>query len=202
MKSFFISDFLLLHSLKSSIFDLVNDDLSSLLSGSLLSRFSLLFFLEDLESLDFHHEVEFLLLFDPLLLKSFILLQLLVSDGHDLGVEDHLVHVFDIVEVLIKLLLSLGKESLCLLSLIDLPVGRLNFGGSLGIHFEHFGLSCLRLCHSGLFLFLKKLLFLDSLLLGFDGGSLSNSVHIGLRDDNGICLIVFLSVLSNPSELV
>ena len=74
LESLFISDLLLLHSLNGSVLDLINDDLSSLISGNLLSCFSMLLFLENLQSFDFHHEVEFFLFLDPLLLKTLVLL--------------------------------------------------------------------------------------------------------------------------------
>ena len=101
LESLFVSNLLLLHPLDSSVLDLIDDDLSALLSGFMLPLFSLLFLLEDLEPLDLHHEVELLLLLDPLVLETLVLLQLLVSDGDDLGVEHHLVHRLHIVQVVV-----------------------------------------------------------------------------------------------------
>ena len=65
--------------------------------------------LESLKSLDFHHEIEAFLFFDPLLFESFVLFKLLVSNCNDFRVEYHLVHVLDIIVLLIKLLLGLGE---------------------------------------------------------------------------------------------
>ena len=106
---FLISDFLLSHSFDGSLLDLINDDLSALLSGLMLSHFSFFLLLENLKSLDFHHEVKLFLLFNPFLLKSLIFIELLVTDGDDLGVQNHLVHVLDIVHIIIECLLSFGK---------------------------------------------------------------------------------------------
>lgn len=84
LKSLLISDLLLLHPRDSSVLNLVNDDLSSLLSGERLPLLSLFLLLEDFKSLNFHHKVQLLLLLDPLLLETLILLKLLVSNGDDL----------------------------------------------------------------------------------------------------------------------
>ena len=116
---FLISDFLLSHSFDGSLLDLINDDLSALLSGLMLSHFSFFLLLENLKSLDFHHEVKLFLLFNPFLLKSLIFIELLVTDGDDLGVQNHLVHVLDIVHIIIECLLSFGKESISLVFLAD-----------------------------------------------------------------------------------
>lgn len=116
---FLISDFLLSHSFDGSLLDLINDDLSAHLSGLMLSHFSFFLLLENLESLDFHHEVKLFLLFNPFLLKSLIFIELLVTDGDDLGVQNHLVHVLDIVQIIIDCLLSFGKESISLVFLTD-----------------------------------------------------------------------------------
>ena len=99
---FLISDFLLSHSFDGSLLDLINDDLSTLLSGIMLSVFSFFLLLENLESLDFHHEIKLFLLFNPFRLESLIFLELFVTDGNDLGVQNHLVHVLDIVHFIIE----------------------------------------------------------------------------------------------------
>ena len=55
LESFFISNFLLLHSFNGSFLNLIDDNLSSLLSSNSFSGLSLFFFLENLESFNFHH---------------------------------------------------------------------------------------------------------------------------------------------------
>jgi len=116
---FLISDFLFSHSFDGSLLDLINDDLSALLSGLMLSNLSFFLLLENLESLDFHHEIKLFLLFNPFLLKSLIFFELFVTDGNDLGVQNHLVHVLDIVHIIIECLLRFGKESVSLVLLAD-----------------------------------------------------------------------------------
>lgn len=71
-------------------------------SCCMLPLLSLLFLVEGLESLDLHHQVELLLLFDELSLQLFVFLDLLISDGNDLRVKDHLVHLLDIVKLLVQ----------------------------------------------------------------------------------------------------
>lgn len=63
---FLVTQLLLLHSLDGALLYLVNDNLRPLLPGSLLPHLALLFLLEDLESLDLHHQIQFFLLLDPL----------------------------------------------------------------------------------------------------------------------------------------
>merc|ERR1712086_824187 len=111
---FFISNFLLFHSPDSSLLNLINNDLCTLLPSIRLSDFSLLFFLEHLKSLDFHHEIKFLLLLNPFRFESLIFLELFVSNCYDLGVEDHLVHLFDVIQIVVHLLLGLGEKGLVL----------------------------------------------------------------------------------------
>ena len=163
-----VSDLLLLHPLNGSVLDLINDDLSSLLSGDMLSSFSLLLFLENLESFDFHHEVEFFLFFNPLGLQTFVLLKLLVSDGDDLRVENHLVHGFHIIKVVVKLLLSFGEKSFSFVLLSNLEFVWLHLSSSLGIQLLHLSFSHLRLLLSSDLLLLKEFLFSDCLFFCFN----------------------------------
>jgi len=104
---FLITDFLFLHSLNSSLLNLINDDLSTLLSSIHFSNFSFFFFLKDLKSFNFHHKIKFLLLFNPFRLKTFVLHKLFISNSDNLGVENHLVHLFDVIHLVIELFLSL-----------------------------------------------------------------------------------------------
>jgi len=97
----------LLLPLKLSVLYLVNDNCGSLALGLDTLGFALLENLEFLETLNFHHEVKAFLFIEPLLFKDFILLELLVADSDHLGVEDHLIHVFDVVNFFIHLLLRL-----------------------------------------------------------------------------------------------
>lgn len=134
---FLISELLLLHSKDGSLLDLINDDLGTLLSGIGLSHLSFFLLLKDLESLDFHHEVKLLLLLNPLGLESLILIKLLISNGNDFRVENHLIHLLDIIEFVVHHFLSLREESLILRMLILLLICWLHFLGSCLVHLDH-----------------------------------------------------------------
>jgi len=88
--------------------DLVDNNLLAANSLFCFLGFTFFFNFEHLESLNFHHEVEFLLFFNPLLLETLVFLELFISDGYDFGVEHHLVHVLYIVQVFIHAFLSLA----------------------------------------------------------------------------------------------
>lgn len=57
--------------------------------------------LKALESFNLHHKVELLLFIDPFLLQALVFFQLLVPDRDDFGVQHHLVHVLDVVQLFI-----------------------------------------------------------------------------------------------------
>ena len=103
----------------------------------MLSNFSFLLFFEYFQALNLHHQIKLLLLLDVLCLKFFILLELFVSNGDNLRVQDHLVHVLNVIEIIIHFLLSLRSEIVVLGGLAFLPLSWLNFFSSFGIHFEH-----------------------------------------------------------------
>lgn len=88
-----------------------------------------------------------------------VLLKLLVTDGNDLGVESHLVHVLHIVMLLIKLHLSLGKQTFGTLILLDFDLGSRQFVRTAAVHRLHLGLASL-----GSSLLLRLLLFVDTFL--------------------------------------
>ena len=155
-----VADFLLLHALHGPLLALVDDDLGALLAGLSLLGFALLLFLQHLEPLDLHHEVQLLLLGDPLLLQHLVLFELLVADGHHLGVEHHLVHVLDVVELLVQLLLSLAEKGFGLLPLALLVLGGLDLGGPLLVHLQHSLFARLALGEGCIFLLLDQLLLL------------------------------------------
>lgn len=108
-----------------SLSDLLDNDLSTFslcFHAGLLLTFR---FLKSLQSLDLHHDVEALLFFDIVTLEFLRLFKLLISDSNDLGIENHLVHVLDVVMLFIEFLLGLGKNSTILLLSGDLElIGR------------------------------------------------------------------------------
>lgn len=80
-----LEDLLLLGSLLLARLNLIDEDLLAAFAGLLSALLSLKLSLDDLQSLNLHHHVKSLLLLDPVLLKSSVLLDLSVSDGEDLG---------------------------------------------------------------------------------------------------------------------
>ncbi len=100
-----------------SLHNLVDDHLLALERRSDLPLLALFLLLEKLEPFDFHHEVELLLLFDVLLLELSLFLELLVANSDNLGVENHLIHLLDVVQLLVKHHLGPGEQTLGSLSL-------------------------------------------------------------------------------------
>lgn len=155
-----LENFSLLEAILFTLLDLVNNDGSSSALGLHAQLLSLVLHLKGLQTLDFHHQVQALLLLNPLLLQGLVLLKLLVSDGDDLGVKSHLIHVLNIVMLLIELLLGLLEETVGTGVLLALNLrGRQLFGPFL-VHLHH-----LLLAGLGLSLLLSLLLLGDALLL-------------------------------------
>ena len=118
-----LTHLLVLNAFELSLLDLVNYDKRAHLLCLLSLHLTLFLELEGLKSFDLHHEVETLLLFNPLLLESLGLVELSVADGDYLRVQHHLVHVLDIIVVLVEHLLGLSKEAICLVLVDDLLLG-------------------------------------------------------------------------------
>jgi hypothetical protein len=100
--SFSVSDLVLLNSVLVPFCNLIDDNLSSLLSGSSCSMNSIIFSLKALESLNLHHEVEFLLLFDVFVFQLLGFEELFISNSHNLRVENNLVHSFNVIKLVIQ----------------------------------------------------------------------------------------------------
>ena len=67
-------------ALDLALLNLVDDDECAFATGLSADDFALLCNFEGFETLDLHHQVELFLLFKPLLLEQFVLLQLFVTD--------------------------------------------------------------------------------------------------------------------------
>lgn len=173
---------------KTDLLTLLNlfDDNSGTTTFGIDSKlFALVFSLEGLQTLNFHHQVKTFLFLAPLCLKDFVLIKLLVTHGNYLGVKGHLVHVFDIVVLLVHLFLSVGEQTLGTLILLQLDLGWWQFRGTGLIHGLHARLACL-----GLSLLLSLLLLIDALLLGgvflADDNSCSpHASNVCLGDNSG-----------------
>lgn len=122
---------MLLDAVKLSLFDLVNNDKRPLLLSLLSQNLAFFLQLEGLESLNLHHEVQAFLLVDPLAFKPLRLFKLTVADGHDLGIEHHLVHVLNVIVILVHHLLGFGEETFCLLAVNYLLLSGRHLVGSL-----------------------------------------------------------------------
>lgn len=199
---FLVPKFLLLHAHDSPLLDLVDDDLGTLPSRTLFAHLALFFLLQNLEPLDLHHEVQFFLFLDPLGLQAFIFFQLLISDRYYFRVEDHLVHLLDIIQLIVHFLLGLRQQGLTLGRLVLLLFSWLHFLSSLFIHLDHFLLLGLGFGQGSSFLLVHELLFLQELVLGFDSRCVPDSIQVVLADDYGVVLVVLLRFPSDGAELV
>mmetsp|Transcript_1964 Transcript_1964/g.2908 ORF Transcript_1964/g.2908 Transcript_1964/m.2908 type:complete len:345 (+) Transcript_1964:237-1271(+) len=155
LQAFLVADFLFFHSFDGALLDLVDDDLGSLLAGSMLPLIALFFLLEDLKTFDFHHKVELLLLIHPLVFELFVLLDLLVADGDDLSVEHHLVHVLHVVHFAVQLLLGFRQQGLGLVLFSLLELSGFDFLSPLLVELLHLGFAGLRLSEGHVLLLLS-----------------------------------------------
>lgn len=180
--------------------------------GDFAGCFALLLHLEGLQALDFHHEVESLLLIDPVLLKSFLLLLLPVTDSDYFGVEHHLVHVFDIVVLFVEHLLGLGQQGVVLVRLSLLVFSLGNFGLTSLVHLKHAGFASLSLVTVGvtylggghllIFLLSQQSALLNLLFLSLNLGTALDAVELVLGKDNGVALLAGLALAANGAQLV
>jgi hypothetical protein len=131
-KQFTLSDALLL-----SFLNLVDNNQCSLTLGLLTDDFTFLSYFKSLKSLNLHQQVKFLLFFNPLLFEVFVLLELLIADRYNLGVQNHLIHVLDIIKFFIKLGLCLAKDTEIFISLSNFRLGGGNLLAAFTVHLLH-----------------------------------------------------------------
>ena len=84
-------------------FDLVDDDESTLALGVLALGLPLFLVLQAFQPLNFHHQVQALLLSPVLVFQTFLFFQLSVSDCDTLRIDHHLIHVFHIILLFVQL---------------------------------------------------------------------------------------------------
>ena len=159
----------LANSVLLALLDLFDDDSGTTTLGFNSQLLTLVLSLESLQTLDFHHDVEALLFFEPLSLKGLVLRQLAVTNSYNLSVQSHLVHELHIVVFFVELLLGLSEETIGTLVLLDLNLGGRQFLGPLSVHLHH-----LLLAGFGKGLLLLLLLLLNAFLLS---GILLRSHH-------------------------
>ena len=164
--------------------------------------FALLLQLERLESLDLHHEIETLLLLDPLLLETLGLVQLAVADCHNLRVKHHLVHVLHVVVVLVHHLLGLRQQTLCLFLIYQLLLSRRHLVRTLLVQLKHALLSGLGSSHGRILLLFEESSLLNLLLLRLNLGGGLHALELILIDDYGLALLALLGLLSDFPQLI
>jgi len=103
---FFSKKFTLADTFLLTFLNLINNDKCALALLVLANNLALFSHFETLQALDLHQQVKLLLFFDPLTFELLVFLQLFVTDGYNLGVQNHLVHVLYIVKFFIQLSLS------------------------------------------------------------------------------------------------
>lgn len=112
LESLLFSHLLLTHANLFTLLDLIDDDASTAVLSFFAANLAVFLFLEVLQALDFHHEVELLLFSDPFFLEFLTFDELLVTDGDNFGVEDHLVHLLNVVLLFVHEGLGLGEKGL------------------------------------------------------------------------------------------
>ena len=192
----------LLDSLSFTLLDLVDNDSSTTSLSFMVHLLALLGSLEALETLNLHHEVEAFLLLNPLLLKSLVLLELLVSDCNDFRVEHHLVHMLDIVMFFIELLLSFRKQAVIIFLLFSLEFVRWQFLSSFFVHSHHSLFACLGISHLLVALLSQNLLVGLFDLLGLNLGGSLDAVQFLLSQNGSFPSGSLLSFSSQSSQLV
>ena len=171
------------------------------LDAPLLSR---LIILNLLETFDFHHALEGLLLVNILVLKLIALLNLLVSNVVDLAEHHAFVHFLHVVRLFIELLLVQRQQALGakLLILAELDA----VGHALILHLHVMLLHLLFLDFCGRLLHFQRLFVHDR--LGHVQGQARWSVHraldpiqLLLRDDHAVSLFTLLSTLTDVAYI-
>ena len=169
-----------------TLLNLFNDNSGTTTFGIDTKLFALVLSLQGLQTLDFHHQVKTFLFLAPLCLEDFVLIKLLVTDGDNLGVEGHLIHVFDIVVLLVQLLLRVGEQTLGTLILLQLDLSCWQFRGTGLVHGLH-----ARLAGLGLSLLLSLLLLIDAfplrgVFLANDNSCGPHASNVCLGDNSGL----------------
>ena len=133
---------------------------------------------EVLEPLNLHHKVEALLLLAPLHLKSFVLSELLVADGHHFRVQHHCVHLLHVVFLLVELALGLAKQPLVLGGFGYFVLRARQFVGAVLVHLLHASFALVAGKHLLLLLLTQHSLGLLALVLSGDGSGGTNHLKL------------------------
>ena len=107
-----LEDLFLFLTIDLTIGDLIDENLSSTFASCGCSILSIHLSLNRLQALNFHHHIKSLLLFDPILFKKCVLLELAISNCHDLRCNYQSIDCLDIIISFIHLLLSTGQQTI------------------------------------------------------------------------------------------
>ena len=127
---------------------------------------------------------------------------MLVSNGDDLRVEDHLVHLLHIVHFVVHFLLGLREEGLVLRGIVFLLFGWLHFLRSLLVHGDHLCFLSFRFGESSCLLLVSQSLFLKNLVFCFDSRCVLDSIEVVLAEDNCVILVVLFGLSPDVSQLI
>ena len=198
--------FALLDTLDFAFFDLLDDDWGTTALSFSSELLTLILCLESLQALDFHHDIEAFLFCEPFLLQLLVFFELFVSDGHDFGVEGHLIHKLYIVVFLIHRGLGSGEQSFGALILFNLDLSGRQFLRPSCVHWLHLLLSGFGKLLLLSFLFLCDLVLLLQLLGADDYSALSDASDLSLTHDStstGPALTAFrLNITPQLSKLI
>lgn len=121
--AFFLALFFVAQLDQLSVFNLFDNDGVPLALLLFFRALELLILLYLLEPLDFHHQVFTLLLFLLVFMDVLLFFELLVADGHTLGIHDHLIEVLDIIFIIIADFLGTLHQAVFDNSLLLLSLG-------------------------------------------------------------------------------
>jgi hypothetical protein len=173
----------------ASLFALLNlvDDLERASLGSDLALvLAVGLSLQVLESLDFHHEIEAFLFFNPFLFELLVFFKLLITDCNNFGVEHHRIHLLHVVFALINLSLRLRQKCLVFGLVFRIKGGCGNSIGAGAVQLLHTLLALVGLKSLLLFLFGTESMLSNSLLFRHYLSAGANSIKVLLADDSTV----------------
>lgn len=172
---------LILETNELSLLDLLDDLEMSLVLLLLLFLFLLFVKLDQLKSLDFHHQVFSFFFHFSLLNNFFLFLHLHISNGNAFGVVYHLIHFLNIIQLFIEKLLSSRLERVLLSLFLLLEIRQWNLLFLFLLHLEHFFLFGLSSSLLLFLLFFQNFLLMQLLLLASDNSVIFHSLNLGFR---------------------
>lgn len=146
LESLLLSHLLLTHAEAFAFLNLVDNNLGTAVLRLFAADLAVFLLLEVLQTLNLHHEVKLFLFADPFGFECLALDELLVTDGDDLGVQDHLVHLLDVVLLFVHQSLGFSQKGLNSLHVIRLLCCRRQSGSTETVVTFHGGLAGVMAC--------------------------------------------------------